>query len=283
VRYRFRKDCKLVSPSQIANGLKTGASLLDQLQACKAGSSTALAQLPDLLESTLSLASSTNAYRTELGPTSSEVARNKLPKIAFIQANANKANHIRQPGVKSILARPLPLDEIPNQRRKIPFLVAAHGIPFLRYGKPQSIGFGRYLRQQRASDAKKWEQKNAIEVTKVLAESEEEWDRILEDHHGVCDGVVQSGHAGAEMVSQRGFTQTRRSTIDSSWSQPLWESDQMLYEQLKARTIKRAAMGKKLWQIVLEERELARQEKIQRRIDRKTQAAQKRAETARKS
>jgi hypothetical protein len=273
VRFRFHQDRKLKSPTQIANGLKAGYEALDLLHACNKNSPSALAQLKSLLESTAAQAEYTSAYRAALAAARSPTSPQKLSKIAHLRAIATKANSTRYPWSKPVLERPLPLDEIKGGKRRVPNLVSAQGIPFLRYSKPQPISLSRVIRQKQDRDQKKWTRQESLKGDIIIAQWEDEWDEIV---------------AGLKAEEQARGKGNVRPPLDSdgrkeaggpeaSWKHEMVVAEGELYQQIKRNDWKNAEMGRKMWEIVVKERELAAQEKreakIQRRIERKAAAA----------
>ena len=273
VQFRFHQDRKLKSPTQIANGLKAGYEALDLLHACNKNSPSALARLKSLLESTAAQAEYTSAYRAALAAARSPTSPQKLAKIAHLRAITTKANSTRYPWSKPVLERPLPLDEIRGGKRRVPNLVSAQGIPFLRYSKPQPISLNRVIRQKQDRNQKKWSQQESLKGDIVIAQWEDEWDEIvagqMAEEHGRGKGKLRSPRdlSGREKVDDR----------EASWKHEMVVAEGELYRQIKESDWKNAEMGRKMWEIVVKERELAAQEKreakIQRRIERKAAAA----------
>jgi hypothetical protein len=273
VQFRFHQDRKLKSPTQIANGLKAGYEALDLLDACNKSFPSAPAQLKSLLESTAAQAEYTSAYRAALAAARSPTSPQKLSKIAHLKAIATKANSTRYPWSKPVLERPLPLDEIKGGKRRVPNLVSAQGIPFLRYSKPQPISLSRVIRQKQDWDQRKWTQQESLKGDMVIAQWEDEWDEIvagqMAEEHGQGNGKVRSPRDsdGREGAGGR----------EASWKHEMVVAEGELYQQIKQSDWKNAEMGRKMWEIVVKERELAAQEKreakIQRRIERKAAAA----------
>jgi hypothetical protein len=273
VRFRFHQDRKLKSPTQVANGLKAGHEALDLLHACNKNLPSALAQLKSLLESTAAQAEYTSAYRAALAAARSPTSPQKLSKIAHLRAIATKANSTRYPWSKPVLERPLPLDEIKGGKRRVPNLVSAQGIPFLRYSKPQPISLSRVIRQKQDRDQKKWTQQESLKGDIVIAQREDEWDEIV------------AGQEAEEQARGKGGVKSPLDTNgreevggpEASWKHEMVVAEGELYQQIKRSDWKNAEMGRKMWEIVVKERELAAQEKreakIQRRIERKAAAA----------
>jgi hypothetical protein len=272
VRFRFRDDRKLQSPTRIVNGLKAGYAALDLVHACSK-SSTALGQLKSLVESIASRAEYNTAYRAALDAARSPTSLQKFAKIAHLRAVATKANSTRYPGSKPVLQRPLPLSEIKGGKRRVPNLISAQGVPFLRYSKPQPISLSRVIRQKQERDQKKWSQQEGLKTDIVIAQWEDEWDDVVEaqmaEEHCQAQGQLkprEESKGPAEFYGR-----------EESWRHEVVVAESELYRKIKESDWNNAELGRKMWEIVVKERELAAQEKreakIQRRIERKAAAA----------
>lgn len=254
MRYRFRRDRNLVSLKQVADGLKTGYALLDLIHACNSKDRNSLKKLITILESTTAQAEATAAWRSTLANAKRLPSVGVLAKIEHVKAVADKSKQVRHPESKPILERPLPVSEIRGGTRRIPNLVTAHGIPFLRYSKPQPISLSRYVRQRILWNEMNWTRRGILEEKILLAEFEDEWDRILEQEHGIAD------------VDHKDDTATY---ADPGWADEFISADASIWEAIRAKDLKYAEMGEKMWQVVKKEKVLKKQEKIDTRAARK--------------
>ena len=254
MRYRFRRDRNLVSLKQVADGLKTGYALLDLIHACNNKDRNSLKKLIVLLESTTAQAETTTAWRSTLANVKRLPTAGVRPKIEHVKAVANKSNQVPHPGSKPILERPLPLSEIRGGTRRIPNLVTAQGIPFLRYSKPQPISLNRFIRQKVLWNERNWTRRGILEEKILLAEFEDDWDRILEQEHCIAD--VDYNDATATYT-------------EPSWADEFINADATIRWAIRTRDIKCAEMGGKMWEVVKKEKVLKKQEKIDTRAARK--------------
>ena len=273
VQFRFRQDRKLQSPTQIINGLKAGYAALDLVHACNNNSPTALTQLKSLLETTASQADYTTAYRAALAAARSPTSPQKLAKIAHLRAVATKASSARYPGSKPVLERPLPLSEIKGGKRRVPNLISAQGVPFLRYSKPQPISLSRVIRQKQERDQKKLTQQEGLKTDVFIAQAEDKWDEIVKSQMSEEQRQLRGTLKSAQESNGTGDDEGQ----EQSWKHEIVIAEAELYQQMKETTWENAEMGRKMWEIVVKERELAAQEKreakIRRRIERKAAAA----------
>jgi hypothetical protein len=256
VRYRFRRDRKLISPSQVGNGLNAGYAMLDLVHACNNKDSEALKKLVEMLESTTAQAEATAAWRSTLVNAQKPPSPRRMPKIEHLEAVANKANQVRHPESKPILERPLPLSEIRGGNRRVPNLVTAHGMPFLRYSKPQPVSLSRVIRQRLEWNDKNWAQRGVVETQILMAEFEDKWDELLRREHGIVVGDAKTLFAA-----------------ETSWTDEFRNTDAAILKAIRVKDAKYVETGEKMWEIVKKEKELKRQEKIERRIARKAMRA----------
>jgi hypothetical protein len=246
---------------------------LDLIHACNHHSSSALSELKNLLEATALRAEHTTAYRAALAASRSPTSPRKLGKIAHLSAVATKANCTRYPESKPVLQRPLPLSEIKGGKRRVPNLISAQGVPFLRYSKPQPISLSRVIRQKQKRDQKKWTQREGLAIDTTIAQWEDEWDEAVQAQVAQEQGTRQSQLKLVEKLEGSG----EASGQEASWTYEVVSADRKLCRQIKENDRKNAELGRTMWEIVVKERELAakekREAKIQRRIERKAAAA----------
>ena len=172
-----------------------------------------------------------------------------------------------------MLQRPLPLSEIKGGKRRVPNLISAHGVPFLRYSKPQPISLSRVIRQKQKRDQKKWTQREGLAIDTTIAQWEDEWDGAVQAQGAQEQGTRQSQLKLVEKLDDSGEANGQ----EGSWTYEIVSADRKLSRQIKEHDRNNAELGRTMWGIVVKERELAAQEKreakIQRRIERKAAAA----------
>ena len=232
-----------------------------------------MAQLKSLLDSTASQAEYIPTYRAALAAARSPTSPDKLRKIAHLKAIATKANSTRHPGSKPVLERPLPLSEIKGGKRRIPNLISAQGVPFLRYRKPQPISLSRVIRQKQDLDQKRLTQQEGLRADMTIAQWEDEWDEVTKAHMGEERGENRD-RLVASLTSSDFATEEIQ---EESWRHEPAIAEAELYQQMKETNRKNAELGRQMWMVLAKERELAEQEKreakIQRRIERKAATA----------
>ena len=113
VRYRFQRDRKLQSPTNIKNALTSGHSHLGLLYHSNLGSQSALAHLIEILKTTFSDIESKAAER--------ELQRERqpflkiTPKALHIQKQSTKALNRAPPDSVGLSAHPLPLSALKSR------------------------------------------------------------------------------------------------------------------------------------------------------------------------
>ena len=279
VRFRFQHDRSLLSPSKIANGIKAGYSVLDLLYACNRDDQSASNQIKNIIGSTAAQAKWLSAYRNALASERSPTSPSKLGKIAHLKAGALKVNNTRYHESKPILERPLPLSEIRGGRRNVPELIATHGVPFLRYSKPQPASLSRIIRQRGQRHQKWWTQKEELEADRKIAEWEDDWDEIVEAQ--AADERTLKLYNTPSWQWPYGSGKVERS--EETWSHEPHMAETEVMQRIRDEDRYYADLGKKMWEVVVKERELAVQEKreakIQKRTDRKAALGLKATET----
>lgn len=115
-----------------------------------------------------------------------------------------------------------------NGRRKVPVLVNARGVPFLRFKKPQPQNLSGVLR---AKLAKRWhwiERRDRLRTELLFAKDEDTWDHITD------------------------------ATESPAWSAEIERALSEVLLKIKESDRRNREMAKKMWNIVLVEREKAK-------------------------
>ncbi|KAJ5729990.1 Ubiquitin-conjugating enzyme spm2 [Penicillium malachiteum] len=142
-----------------------------------------------------------------------------------------KQTQRRHPNTPSILSRPN--IELSGERH-VPVLVNARGIPFLRLKKPQPKNLSGVIR---AKLEKRWNRivlRERLQTDLLFAKDEEAWDRII--------GVKSERESG-------------------TWSEAVKTSLDYVRAKIVETDQQNREMAEKMWNIVLQERKLAEEEK----------------------
>ncbi|KAL4743703.1 hypothetical protein BDV11DRAFT_178088 [Aspergillus similis] len=229
VRERFRKYKNLQSPSQTANALKAGYEALDLVDSAALGNENDTG----LVWRILAKAQSTKEQKRESQNVLSHIRPVKQPNKKQIRAEENRrfqeATAQRHPDAPSILERPRP---VVSGKRRVPVLVNASGIPFLRIKKPQPQSLSRMIRRKLAERQKLVERRERLEPEILFGEDEDQWD---------------------ELTNGRGEGEER-------WSSAPRAAFDEVYRRIGEDNRRKQALARSMWEIVLAERKLAEEE-----------------------
>ncbi|KAI4114379.1 MAG: hypothetical protein LQ345_004822 [Seirophora villosa] len=232
----FRTNAKARSHAAIRAALDTGYSTLRDLTSRQ---SLVLSQL---------LASS----HPPDTPTQAAPKQQRSPATAGTQPKTLKhpsfdtGRRWPHPAAKPVLDGLLPPP--PAKLRRVPNLVNANHIPFLRFKKPQSPFLSYIIRKKTVEREKRVDRMQALEKQLEKAEDEDEWDKILRDHHQIS----------TDDNGTRWATATREALND-------------VKQVHQNNTVKRMEVAQRMFDIYQEESKLADKERLERR-DRRHQA-----------
>ncbi|KIW91105.1 uncharacterized protein Z519_07999 [Cladophialophora bantiana CBS 173.52] len=298
IRFRFHRDRKLLSPSQIANGIKAGYGSLSLLRQCATKSGDALNKLSQTLEQVALQAESTSAYRAELASRWKPPPPDRHAHLENLRRVANKANHISTPESPRIFQHPRPISELKSGIRKVPNLILAQGVPLLKYPGPTPVLMNRVLKNKILWGVRKWAQHQDISEKIQLGEWEDEWDVILAREQGITESddaangngqvgqwgeqAEKGGEKTSSVINMR-FVNPKRYSIGNeknnnqppsrslppatrvSWTLALRQVDRQLEQAVHTRGRQYAELGDKYWQVVLKERELKERERREKK------------------
>jgi hypothetical protein len=259
VKFRFRKDSPIQSPTQIENGIAAAEDFSRLLESCNNRSHDALNRLGRILESIDIKAEQEAALRARNASFWQPPQPSRIKHMEHVRRVADKRNHETTPEHPRLFEHPRPLSEIKGGVRRVPNLVMTSGIPILKWPGRQPTAFTRVIKQKHLSSVKSFDQKLQVEQAVHMADTEDDW-----------DACVQRDHE----IREHGLTQAS----PPKWTAPLLEALREIDTKHHARGHRYAAMGKDLYRIVLEERELKEKErraaKHERRMARKRAAAE---------
>ena len=155
-----------------------------------------------------------------------------------------------------IFARPLPLHRLSGGRRHVPRFMVANGVPFLKFKRRQSPILSSVIRGTQTSRQKRTDRIYGLEHLKRLAEAEDAWD---------------------SMTSHESHFRERKGEAESkggSWVTELREAIAEQEARGHASARRSRQMAKKMWAVVVQERELQQAEKAEKRKAGKTSKGQ---------
>jgi hypothetical protein len=254
IRHRFKSDRFLQSPSRISNGLDAGHEALQILHDTAQGEPKSISRLSSLLESTLKLSESNEAYRNALRSTSAPASPALVSKAKRVHSSFDNSPQSRTPESRPILERPLPLPEIESGKRRVPRFVSVQGISFLHYSKPQSSSLGRVLRQKIAWQASKWGQRKKLSEEIIpLGENEDAWDDLV--------ALQEEREAVTDESSKRGDYQDNANIDSTSWNAAARVAEAGIAYDIKKYDQRNLETGRRMVEILKQERVLAANEK----------------------
>ncbi len=245
--------------------------MLELLCASARGESSYIARLSELIESTLELSSKTETHHNSLRLMKDRPSPCQAPRARAPFLSADTTSEPRCTESNSIFNRPLPLSRIKGGKRRIPKFVAAQGVPFLLYSKPQPQSLGRYLRQKIAWQIKKWEQRTQLaEETIPLGVCEDAWDALVASQQKV------EGYSKRMLVP--GKRENGIGADSTSWSSYSQFSEISLGDNIRRFERRSLETGRRMFEILKQERVLAANEK--ENMDSRCTIVQKGAEGA---
>ncbi|OQV06240.1 hypothetical protein CLAIMM_10838 [Cladophialophora immunda] len=298
IRFRFHRDRKLLSPSQVANGLDAGRGALSLLRECACKSGDALNKLSQTLERVALQAESISKYRAELASRWKPPPPSRRAHLENLRRVADKANHVSTPETPRIFQHPRPISEVKSGVRKVPNLILAQGIPLLKYPGPTPVLLNRVLKSKIQWGVRKWAQHLDLAAKIQLGEWEDEWDAVLAREQGVRESheaATASGQLGLQggpadkdstetssgikthFASSKRYGSrdeknnnqpTPRSGLAGpgiSWTWALRQVDRQLEQAVQARGRQYAELGDKYWRVILKEREMKEKERRERK------------------
>ena len=134
----------------------------------------------------------------------------------------------RHPDATPILSRPRP---VVNGKRRVPVLVNARGVPFLRTKKPQPMNLSGVIRSKLDNRWKRVERRERLTDDSMLAEHEDLWDKLT---------------IGRE---------------DVTWAKEVYDALKEVNTRIKESDVKNKQLADDMWNVVLAEHKLAEEER----------------------
>ncbi|PLB42490.1 putative DNA repair protein [Aspergillus candidus] len=227
IRQRFHKYKTLESPSKTANALRAGYEALDLLYSASQGDHKATSHITNLLSETEFARQKqvevqrARSARVPVKPLSKKEQKRKDAK------EHEKRTLTRHPQATSILSRPRP---IVKGKRRIPVLVNARGIPFLRIKKPQPKFLSDVIRSRLENRWKRIRRRERLHAELDMAKVEDHWDSLT---------------TGVERAS---------------WGHEIKASLTDVNEKIYETDARAKSLARAMWEVVLAEREKAAEE-----------------------
>ncbi|KAJ5659538.1 hypothetical protein N7507_005989 [Penicillium longicatenatum] len=235
-RQRFRRYKDLQSPSQIANALKAGYQALDLLHSASKGNRQDENQITTILAQAKSIKERYSAIQREISQSKPPSPPKPLSERQIQRQKSiyhEKESWLRHPNAEPILLRP---KAKVSGKRQVPVLVNARGVPFLRIKKPQPRNLSGVIRSKLEKRWHRIELRERLQVELLFAKDEDAWDHLTK-------------------------TKTGDPTL---WSASVKTSLDDVCQKIKQTDHDNREMSERMWQVVLEERELAAKEEKER-------------------
>ncbi|KAL8719359.1 MAG: hypothetical protein Q9225_003616 [Loekoesia sp. 1 TL-2023] len=233
----FRTNSKAHSHAAIRAALSTGYRTLEDLASREPNVLRQLGELSD--PSTIDRLLEKNKQKA---PAGTNQAENHPPRHRPSDTGR------RWPKLQAIpVLDGLPLPP-PGKLRRVPTLVNANHIPFLRFKKPQSPFLSYMIRKKNGERQKRLDRIHTLEDMLLFAEDEDQWDKILRETNRIF-----SGDEGLR------------------WTSAISEALTNVKKVHQTNIVKRMRIAQRMFNILQEQKNLAEQERSERR-DRRHQA-----------
>ncbi|RAK71086.1 LYR motif-containing protein [Aspergillus fijiensis CBS 313.89] len=175
IQLRFHRYKTLESPSRVTHALKAGYDALDLLHAVSQNKRTETERLKSLLSQTTEAHERRSAMQRELRRLKPVKPMSAMELKKEANREAARRTMSRHPDAVPVLSRPRPTV---NGIRRIPKLVNARGVPFLRIMKPQPAILGHIIRGKLRKRGRTFLVRKKLQEERIWAQDEDEWDRL---------------------------------------------------------------------------------------------------------
>lgn len=201
---------------------------LDSIHSASRGNENEIQRISTLIsESQLAkqLNSSAQRERTKAKPVKPLSLKEKRREEVSV---FEKMTARRHPDATPILSRPRP---VVNGKRRVPVLVNARGVPFLRIKKPQPMNLSGVIRSKLDNRWKRVERRERLTDDSMLAEYEDLWDKLTIDRE------------------------------DVTWAKEAYDALKEVNTRIKESDVKNKQLADDMWNVVLAEHKLAEEER----------------------
>ncbi|KAB8201626.1 Complex1LYR-like protein [Aspergillus parasiticus SU-1] len=230
IQQKFQRYKKLQSPSQTVNALKAGYEALDLLHSASQGNQRNTNRIVELISDIRSIKQKESALQRELSKKEPKPLSRKQQRTKESRRLQDQTAR-RHPDATSILSRPRP---VVSGKRRVPVLVNARGVPFLRIKKPQPKNLSGVIRSKLENRWSRIERRDRLDRELLFANDEDNWDALT---------------TGPE---------------SDTWAKGVKDALGTLNQQLHDSDKKNMELAEAMWKVVLAERKLAAEEEKQR-------------------
>ncbi|KAE8375123.1 hypothetical protein BDV26DRAFT_268480 [Aspergillus bertholletiae] len=226
IQQKFQRYRKLQSPSQTVNALKAGYEALDLLHSASQGNQHNANRIVKLISDTRLIKQRESALQRELSKKELKPLSQKQQRTSESQRLQDQTAR-RHPDATPILSRPRP---VVSGKRRVPVLVNARGVPFLRIKKPQPKNLSGVIRSKLEKRWKRIERRDRLDRELLFANDEDTWDSLT---------------TGSE---------------SDTWAKGVKDALWNLNQQIQDSDKKNVELAEAMWNVVLAERKLAAEE-----------------------
>lgn len=165
----------------------------------------------------------------------------------------------------ALAQRPRPLSALKGRNRRVPVLVSANRIPFLRFTKPQPQALSMYIKTRVVQRQRRHDRRKELEAAVELGHWEDEWDRDVRVRmEGRSEGDVGRGRSSD-------------GDAGATWQDVALGGLKEIHGALDRETEKNKLWAQKMVAIVDREKKMAETERKQRRMAKNSQRRERKA------
>ncbi|KAF9887808.1 hypothetical protein FE257_009614 [Aspergillus nanangensis] len=236
VQHRFQKYKNIQSPSRTANALKAGYEALDLIHSASHGDQNGIHRITTIISENERIREQVAAAQRAMSKANPPKPPSRWQKKKEESRQLQQQTARRHPDAIPILSRPRP---VVNGKRRIPVLVNARGIPFLRIKKPQPKNLSGVIRTKLEKRWKRIERRDRLKLELLFCKDEDHWDQLTDGSHAEQE----------------------------SWSEEVNSAIREVNRQVRESDMKSRQLAEAMWNVVLEERKLAAEEQKRESTD----------------
>ncbi|EYE92708.1 LYR motif-containing protein [Aspergillus ruber CBS 135680] len=227
IQQKFHKYKSLQSPSQSLNALNAGYEALDLIHVASRGNENTIQRISTFISECESEKETNSSIQRALSKAKPVKPKSKKEqKKEEIQA-FEKRTARRHPDAVPITSRPRP---VVSGKRRVPILINARGVPFLRIKKPQPMNLSGALRSKLENRWRRIERRERLEAALVMAKAEDTWDELT------------------------------HSEEPDTWSRVISDALTEVNDKIRESDLQNKKLARDMWNVVLAERKLASEE-----------------------
>ncbi|KAE8151859.1 hypothetical protein BDV25DRAFT_152069 [Aspergillus avenaceus] len=239
IQQKFHKYKRLQSPSQTLNALKAGYEAYDLLHSASAGNQHDVNRIISLISETRELKQRESEMQRALTKYKQLKQKPPSPREQRREASrrAQEQTALRHPDATPILSRPRP---VVSGKRRVPVLVNARGVPFLRIKKPQPKNLSGVIRTKLEKRWSRIKRRERLHEDLHFSKDEDDWDSLT---------------LGLEK---------------DTFEQPIRDAISVVNNQIHETDEANRRLAEAMWNVVLAERKLAAEEQAKEKGEQTT-------------